>query len=101
MHRQVGHGSRGVRHQIHGTHTIKSQVLADFMVELTNPSPPEPVRAEEKPWTMYFDGSRSYGRSGAGILIVSPRGERIRCIIRFNFPATNNVSKYEALLARL
>ena len=30
---------------------IKSQVLADFTVELATPSPPEPSTEDEKPWT--------------------------------------------------
>src|SRR5436190_8369821 len=80
---------------------IKTQVLADFPIELANPSPPEPSTENKKPWTMYFDGLRSYGRSGAGILIISPQGEKLRYIIRLDFPATNNMAEYEALLAWL
>src|SRR6266540_2345597 len=32
---------------------------------------------------------------------MSPHGERLRYVIWFNFPATNNVAEYEALLAGL
>src|SRR5438105_3470581 len=50
---------------------------------------------------MYFDGSRSYDRSGTGIVIISPRGKKLHYVVRFDFPATNNVAEYEALLAGL
>ena len=50
---------------------------------------------------MYFDGSRSYGCLGAEILIISPHREKLRYVIRFDFPATNNVAKYEELLLGL
>src|SRR5438105_3751399 len=80
---------------------IKSQVLADFMVELASPSPPEPSTEDEKPLTMYFDCSRSYGCSGARILIISPQGEKLRYVVHFDFLATNNMAENEALLVGL
>src|SRR5207237_3723495 len=66
---------------------IKSQVLDDFTIELATPSLLEPSTEDEKPWTMYFDGSRSYGLSGAGILIISPQGEKLRYVVHFDFSA--------------
>src|SRR5688572_8584691 len=76
---------------------IKSQVLADFVAEWTEvqaPSAPE----EQEYWTMYFDGSLMRARAGAGLVFVSPLGVRIRYMIRLHFPASNNVTEYEALL---
>src|SRR5438128_80900 len=48
---------------------------------------------------MYFDGSRSYGHSGARILIVSPHGERLRYVLSFDFPTTTNISRHASLSA--
>jgi ribonuclease HI len=76
---------------------IKSQVLADFLVEwtdtqlLTTPIQPEL-------WTMYFDGSLMKTGAGAGLLFVSPLGKHLRYVIRLHFPASNNVAKYKALV---
>ena len=35
---------------------------------------------------------------GAGVVIVSPRGESFKYILQLYFPASNNVAEYEALL---
>ena len=34
-------------------------------------------------------------------MIQTPEGDEIRCIIRLDFPTTNNEAKYEALVAGL
>ena len=34
-------------------------------------------------------------------MIQAPEGDEIRCIIRLDFPTTNNEAKYEALVAGL
>jgi hypothetical protein len=65
---------------------IKSQVLADFLVEL---------------WTMYFDGSLMKIGAGAGLLFISPLGVHMRYVIWLHFPASNNVAEYEALVTGL
>jgi hypothetical protein len=52
---------------------IKSQVLADFLVEWTDTQlPPAQIQAEL--WTMYFDGSLIKTGAGAGLLFISPLG---------------------------
>jgi ribonuclease HI len=46
---------------------------------------------------MYFDGSLML--QGAGVVLVSPNGNRMRYILHLNFDgATNNIADYEALL---
>src|SRR6187551_3403779 len=50
---------------------------------------------------MYFDGSVMKTGVGAGLLFVSPLGEHIRHVVRFHFPASNNMAEYKALLAGL
>jgi ribonuclease HI len=39
--------------------------------------------------------------AGAGLLFVSPFGEHMRYAVRLHFPASNNMSEYEALLCGL
>jgi ribonuclease HI len=76
---------------------IKSQVLADFLVEWVDTQlPTAPIQAEL--WTMYFDGSLMKTGAGAGLLFVSPLGRHLRYVIRLHFPASNNVAKYKALV---
>jgi len=77
----------------------KSQVLADFIVELPT------KEAQENPldttWLQHVDGSSSKQGSGVGIRLTSPRGEVLEQSFRLNFEATNNVAEYEALVAGL
>ena len=47
---------------------------------------------------MYFDGSLMIDGAGAGILLVSPTGERLKYVLQIHFPASNNAAEYEALL---
>ena len=50
---------------------------------------------------MYFDGSVMKIGTGAGLLFISPLGDHMRYVIRLHFPASNNMSEYEALLSGL
>jgi ribonuclease HI len=76
---------------------IKSQVLADFLVEWVDTQlPTAPI--QPKLWTMYFDRSLMKTGAGAGLLFISPLGKHVRYMLRLHFPASNNVAKYEALV---
>ena len=76
---------------------IKSQALADFVAEWTeSQTPPSLIDLEH--WTLYFDGSLMLQGAGAGIVLISPRGERFKYVLQLHFPASNNVAEYEALL---
>ena len=78
---------------------IKGQVVADFIAEFTHD---EDKGAEESPlWSIYTDGSSNKLTGGAGIVLLSPEGDAIECMVRLDFPATNNESEYEALIAGL
>jgi ribonuclease HI len=79
---------------------IKSHVLVDFLVELTDTQLP-PVQLQAELWTMYFDGSLMKTGAGAGLLFISPLGVHLCYIIWLHFPASNNVTKYEALVTGL
>ena len=38
---------------------------------------------------------------GAGVVLLSPEGDTIECMIRLDFPTTNNEAEYEALVVGL
>ncbi|TKC13480.1 reverse transcriptase-like protein [Robertmurraya kyonggiensis] len=63
--------------------------------------PAPPSKSSLDCWEMYFDGSVMKTGAGAGLLFISPRGEHVRYVVRLNFPASNNMAEYEALLAGL
>jgi ribonuclease HI len=77
---------------------IKSQVLPDFTVEwleLQNTGPPDLSSV----WKMYFDGSKRVQGAGAGVVLISPQGDKLKYVLRVRFPqASNNEAEYEALL---
>jgi ribonuclease HI len=85
---------------------IKSQVLADFIIDWTSPSS---VTADEEMvpvWEIRCDGA--WGRKGAGIaaIITSPTGIKLRYVARLDYKdpsdrCTNNTTEYEALLLGL
>jgi ribonuclease HI len=76
---------------------IKSQVLVDFVAEWVDTQlPTAPIQPEL--WTMYFDGSLMKTGAGAGLLFISPLEKHLRYVLRLHFPASNNVTEYEALV---
>jgi hypothetical protein len=94
-------------------HTVKSQVLADFVMEWTPaPSVPggsdhglNPPRLEVRApaftgphWTLFFDGSARSKGAGAGVVLIDPHGEQLKYMVRLDFEATNNMAEYEALI---
>src|SRR5664279_4757484 len=78
--------------------SLKSQVVADFCaewIELQTPTLPDLSSS----WTMYFDGSKRNEGAGAGVVLTSLKGDKLRYILQINFPkASNNDAEYEALL---
>ena len=49
----------------------------------------------------HFDGSSRRHYAGAGVVLVSPTGEKLRYVFYLFFQATNNVAKYEGLVVGL
>ena len=79
--------------------SAKSQVLADFIIELPRESPT--VTEVEGTWTLKVDGASSKQGPGVGIHLTSPHGETIEQSFRLDFVASNNEAEYEALVAGL
>ena len=73
--------------------------MANFIVEYTLL---EDKGAEEhRIWRIHTDGSSNQRAGGAGVVIQTPDGDKIECMIRLDFPTTNNKAEYEALVAGL
>ena len=78
---------------------IKGHVVADFIAEY--------IQVEGKgaeglaQWSIHTDGSSNRHAGGAGVVIQTPDGDKIECMIRLKFPTTNNEAEYEALVAGL
>ncbi|XP_024006401.1 uncharacterized protein LOC112082919 [Eutrema salsugineum] len=81
-----------------GRTAAKSQVLADFLVEL---APELTGEAPDEKWSLHVDGSASKHGSGVGIRLESPTHEVLEESFRLAFQASNNEAEYEALIAGL
>jgi ribonuclease HI len=84
--------------------TIKSQVLADFVIDWTSPT----QNLDEKiptPWIVQCDGAWCHRGVGISAVVTSPTGLMIRYAARLIFAnsehSTNNTTEYEALLLAL
>jgi ribonuclease HI len=85
--------------------TIKSQVLADFIVDWTGPITQQDEPAE-KVWTIHCDGAWCHAGAGAAAVITSPIGVKHKYAARLSFAlesdrCTNNVAEYEAIILGL
>jgi ribonuclease HI len=76
---------------------IKSQILADFISEWTEIQMPPPKEWREH-WIMYFDGALKLEGAGAGVLFISPQGERLKYVLQIHYKASNNGAEYKALI---
>lgn len=91
--------------------SIKGQAIVDQLVDspvtddhpLVTQLPDESIFNMESSnlWTLYFDGSFTHGGSSAGILFITPQGDCIPKAYKIQFPCTNNIVEYEALLSGL
>ena len=61
----------------------------------------ESIERDVEQWTLFVDGASNDIGSEASMMLISPEGHKIHCVIRFGFKASNNKSKYEALIAGL
>ena len=78
---------------------VKGQIVADFITEYTQSK--DSGAEGQKLWSIHTDGSSNQRSRGAGVVIQTPEGGKIECMIRLDFPTTNNEADYEALVASL
>jgi hypothetical protein len=85
-------------HHVREKESYQIPSTADFTaewLELQNTGPPDLSSV----WTMYFDGSKRVQGAGAGVILVSPQGDKLKYVLRMSFPqASNNEAEYEVLL---
>ena len=78
---------------------VKGKIVADFIAEYTQS---EDKGAEgQRLWSIDMDGSSNQCSGGADVVIQTPKGDKIECMIRLDSPTTNNEAEYEALVAGL
>ena len=71
----------------------------DFIAEFTHN---KDKGAKEPPqWSIHIDESSNRQVGGASVVLLSPEGDTVECIIRLDFSTTNNEAEYEALIASL
>jgi hypothetical protein len=76
---------------------IKSQALAEFVAKWTKTQQaPTPITQDHQ--SMYFDGSFILNGAGGGMVLISPKRDRLLYVMRLHFHVTNNVVEYEALV---
>ena len=92
--------------------SIKGQVLADLVAELTEPEIEKLLsngNMDKKlvgtisqcclpTWEVYVDGASNQKGLGVGLVLVSPKKVVVEKPLRLNFSATNNEAEYETLL---
>jgi hypothetical protein len=80
--------------------TVSDQVAspADLIAEWTKVQMPK-LPDLSNCWTIYVDGSKRVSGAGAGVVLVSPQGDKMRYVLRMRFanPSTNE-AEYEAVL---
>jgi ribonuclease HI len=58
---------------------------------------PTPTERPEQ-WVMYFDGSLKLEGAGAGLLLISRKGEQLNYVLQIFWKVSNNEAEYEAQL---
>jgi ribonuclease HI len=85
---------------------IKSQVLADFVAEWTEPGSATEGAIPDEPWLVHCDGAWRAAGASATAILTSPSGIKLWYAPRLEFSSeadkcTNNIKEYEAILLGL
>ena len=93
-------GAFDIRNRLRSS--VKRQVLADFIAEFSSKNDGKMIcNVENRPWKVFIDGASSAMEAGAGIVVITPEGIRLKHSFRLGFKASNNEAEYEAFLAGL
>ena len=76
----------------------KGKLLAEFITEIPQL---DTCPDETGWWTLSVDGASKQTGASIGLQLTSSIGERIEQAVRLGFNATNNESKYEAMIVGL
>ena len=71
--------------------------MADFIAEWAEAELPKEYGAYSN-WIMHFDGSNMLAGLGAGVVLTSPTGDIVQCVLQIMYTDSNNAAEYEALL---
>ena len=78
---------------------VQGQIVTDSIAKYTQP---EGKGAKgHRQWSIHTDGSSNQYAVGADMVIKTPEGDKIECMIQLDFPMTNNEAKYETLVTGL
>ena len=81
-------------------HVIKAQALADFIAEFTLSYDDLEV-VEDKKWIIHVDGSSTQHMGGIGVVLQSPKRDRLTYKVCLQYQTTNNEVEYETFLKGL
>ena len=82
-------------------HAIKAQALADFIAEFTPNCGDIEGMEDNKKWVIHVDGSSTQHAGGIGVVLQSPKGDKLKYKLRLQYQPTNNEVEYKALLKGL
>ena len=80
---------------------IKAQVLVDYIIEFTPNQGKQDGVDETQRWVVNVDGSSTLYVGGIGVILKSPKGDKLKYAARLQYQTTNNGAQYEALLKGL
>ena len=80
---------------------IKAHALADFIAKFTPSFEDLGGREDNKKWIVHVDGSSTLHAGGIGVVLQSPKGEKLKHKVRLQYETTNNEVEYETLLKGL
>ena len=78
--------------------TIKGQVVANFIAEFTHDEDKEQKNLLSG---AHIQTNHQQAGRGASVVLQSPEGDTVDCMVRLDYPTTNNEAEYEALVAGL
>ena len=80
---------------------IKAQALADFIAKFTQSHDNLDEMEGSKKCVVHVDGSSTQQTGGIGVVLQSPKGDKMKHKVLLQYQTNNNEVEYEALLKEL